>query len=391
MRHKVALEILVSGYIEAYIEFFNITEHKPEWNDDNDILHVLQLNLARAEESRRKNDFLLACNSYNQLAAFFESAGDKETAAMFYEYCLKSIIATPSNFGKKAEIYAQIGLLAEHRGDLTGSRNAFLKMYDISSQNGVTGQFGQPSACRHLVRVTTGIVDKLEAAGSWAHSVELLQHNLQLATESKTADLLPNIDFRLGCAYEKTNDFSSAVQHLERFVDSPADEISRAKACTSLSRCYEQLGDVDAAIQFLLQLVTSGVASGQLAIATSASTSLGSIYTKKGDYPTALVHLKQAFELQVSIGGLKAIAESRVRYGIAQARVNASKFTEAICSNQLQQLLLAKGSVVSTSIAAPIQQESISSPQGEELASPDEPTEVSSPEQGERPVDVPAL
>ena len=25
MRHKVALEILVSGYIEAYIEFFNIT------------------------------------------------------------------------------------------------------------------------------------------------------------------------------------------------------------------------------------------------------------------------------------------------------------------------------------------------------------------------------
>jgi hypothetical protein len=50
----------------------------------------------------------------------------------------------------------------------------------------------------------------------------------------------------------------------------------------------------------------------------------------QGDYPTALAHLKQAFELQVSIGGLKAIAESRVRYGIAQARVNASKFTEFV-------------------------------------------------------------
>ena len=152
-RHKIALEILVSGYIEAYIEFFNVTgtrdwcarprhsvaDSKPDWHDDSDVLHVLQLNLARAEESRRKGDPLLACNSYNQLAAFFESAGDRfarrarvilahvgsETAAHFYQRCLASIIGTKANFSKKAEIYAQIGLLAEHRGACPSNQSSY--------------------------------------------------------------------------------------------------------------------------------------------------------------------------------------------------------------------------------------------------------------------------
>jgi hypothetical protein len=92
-------------------------ENHSDWSDDNDILHVLQLNLARAEESRRKHDAMLACNSYNQLAAFFESAGDKDTASFFYGRCLDSIINTDENYQKKSEIYCQVGLLAERKGN----------------------------------------------------------------------------------------------------------------------------------------------------------------------------------------------------------------------------------------------------------------------------------
>ena len=115
-RHSIALEILVSGYVDAYIEFFSLTEHNPSWHNDVDILRLLQLNLARAEEARRKGDALLTCNSYNQLAAYFESKGDRDTAFHFYNMCIEALNSAPGNIGKKAETYGQIGLLAEMRG-----------------------------------------------------------------------------------------------------------------------------------------------------------------------------------------------------------------------------------------------------------------------------------
>ena len=89
---------------------------KEDWHNDGDVLQVLQLNLARAEEARRKSDSLLACNSYFQLAAFFEAAGDKPTASWFYAAALRAVEATEANYAKKAEIHAQIALLAESQG-----------------------------------------------------------------------------------------------------------------------------------------------------------------------------------------------------------------------------------------------------------------------------------
>ena len=175
-RHSIALEILVSGYVDAYIEFFSITEHNPTWHNEVDVLRLLQLNLARAEEARRKGDALLTCNSYNQLAAYFESKGDRDTAFHFYNMCIEALNSAPGNIGKKAETYGQIGLLAEMRGkvahmsspmlmldagDLLSSLHAFEAMYTIAKANKLVGTNGQATACRHVVRINTLSADKV--------------------------------------------------------------------------------------------------------------------------------------------------------------------------------------------------------------------------------------
>ena len=99
-------------------------------------------------------------------------------------------------------------------------------MYDTAAQNGVAGQFGQPSACRHLVRVSVALVDKvsctphicsrdsvqLEALQDWDGAVALLEECGERTRQSKAEDLAPLMDFRLGCAYEKINLFDKAVE-----------------------------------------------------------------------------------------------------------------------------------------------------------------------------------
>jgi hypothetical protein len=152
-RHKVALEILVSGYVEAYIEFFQVTEQHSEWHNDADKLYILQINLARAEDATRKDDFLTACNSYNQLGAYFETTGDLDIAQQFYMSAYKSVSKTADNFAKRVELCCQLGLLSERQGIwkfCTGyqTRNISLNRFRSSvSAQALRGNCSRPNIC----------------------------------------------------------------------------------------------------------------------------------------------------------------------------------------------------------------------------------------------------
>ena len=74
--------------------------------------------------------------------------------------------------------------------------------------------------------------------------------NLNLARESEAHDLFAEIDFRLGRAYEKSEQPSKAVEHLERFLDHVTDAESRGRACLSLASCHQQLGKAMMMIAF---------------------------------------------------------------------------------------------------------------------------------------------
>ena len=60
--------------------------------------------------------------------------------------------------------------------------------------------------------IVTSPLFQLEADDHWAASVQILEHCLQLARDAKADDQYPVIDFRLGCAYEKSNNFVKAVE-----------------------------------------------------------------------------------------------------------------------------------------------------------------------------------
>ena len=92
---------------------------------------------------------------------------------------------------------------------------------------------------------------------------------------------------------------------------------------------------MDAAIAFLVQLVSNGLKSGQLAIAASASSSLGSIYDSKGDWRRAVDCFKQAYEIQLRNGSLRDVAEARVKYGIAAAHIAVAHISSFVARSML--------------------------------------------------------
>ena len=200
---------------------------------------------------------------------------------------------------------------------------------------------------------------QLEALKDWDGAVAMLEECLVRTRQSKADDLMPLIDFRLGCAYEKANSFVKAVEvgawlsvnvaHLwcsiwsalstrRRTSSRVPRRARRCRVATSnlVNGCFIRhrliaiSGDVEAAIAFLVQLVSNGLKSGQLAIAASASSSLGSIYDSKGDHVKAVDCFKQAFELQLRTGSLQDVAEARVKYGIAAARIAATHFSSSV-------------------------------------------------------------
>jgi hypothetical protein len=100
--------------------------------------------------------------------------------------------------------------MASHRR--TASRASLDSPRHVATSSG--SAIRVPSRCNHYV-VYHNLYVQHEQNSEWGVAVQYYQANLVLAKTSLADDLYADIDFRLGCAYEKTNEFKLAVEVCE--------------------------------------------------------------------------------------------------------------------------------------------------------------------------------
>ena len=97
-KQTLCIDILVSGHVQAFVDFFYLT-HRPEVHTDeasdeqvgipSAMLPLVKTQLAEAEVARRRGDTQAVFASYKQLADFFTGLADQRTAIYFWEKCLE--------------------------------------------------------------------------------------------------------------------------------------------------------------------------------------------------------------------------------------------------------------------------------------------------------------
>jgi hypothetical protein len=95
-KQTLCIDILVSGHVQAYVDFFYLT-HRPEVGPADEeqqeeqvgipsaMLPLVKTHLAEAEVARRRGDTQAVFGSYKQLADFFTGLADQRTAIYFWE------------------------------------------------------------------------------------------------------------------------------------------------------------------------------------------------------------------------------------------------------------------------------------------------------------------
>ena len=180
-RHNYCLEILTSGCVNSFSEFFKVTavvdwsesaadqaaakqkEMTPEDKRRRDLyisLPYLKDNLCQAETSDRENNFELVFDSFKKIAAFFNGIGDVQNSLRFYtkalEFATKASLPT-----HQAEACLQLAK-GNQALDLFVESIGFYERYDeLISQCGTDEE--QQTAKEYLMSIYEQMANKLES------------------------------------------------------------------------------------------------------------------------------------------------------------------------------------------------------------------------------------
>jgi len=272
VHHNTCLELLVTGHVGAFIELFNLTSRDPDKvgiADDKAKLGVMQLGLSRRDAAEQSGDAGKAYAALTQLGDEFEARGDLGMARHFRESSLAA--AKPLGTATSARAYGAFGLVLEKQGNLKASYEQLQLMREASE--GDTSE-----ACSHLIRVCMSLADGCEAADMWVGSLDYLTDALALAQEGSQEAAVTTCRFRLGRTFVALGEPEKAIESLEKYMDSPGSKVDvegMNKAFEVLATCYEKLGDLDRAANYLERLVETSTREGQMTIASHASARLG--------------------------------------------------------------------------------------------------------------------
>ena len=139
-KQSLCIDILVSGHVQAYVDFFYLT-HRPEpaggQSEDGEVaeaeaagipadkLGEVKTQLAEAEMARRRGDTAAVFGAYRELADFFTGIGDQRTAIYFWEKCLE-ITQLTSDAAGEAKATHSLGMACEASGDVPSA----IKQYE---------------------------------------------------------------------------------------------------------------------------------------------------------------------------------------------------------------------------------------------------------------------
>ncbi len=313
-KQSLCIDILVSGHVQAYVDFFYLT-HRPEpvggpsedaepTEDAAGIpagqLGEVKTQLAEAEVARRRGDTAAVFASYCNLAEFFTRINDQRTSIYFWEKCLEITQLTSDGPG---EVMAtrSLGMAYEASGDVASAIRQYETLMQLAQAMGDSA--AEQQANEHLVVAYQSVAAEKEEAGEAELALTYRDKCLEASRASGDATKEATAHFQLGQAHEKFGD----AEHLQKAVscynqnlaiaEAAADVEAQGAACFALAQVYQRLQDGDASLSNLQKYLELSTAAGKLSAQAEACCSLGVLYNQLGDYTAAVQYLERYFEL----------------------------------------------------------------------------------------------
>jgi tetratricopeptide (TPR) repeat protein len=352
-KQSLCLDILVSGHVQAYVDFFYLT-HRPEVEQDaaaeaeeeqvgvpSNMLPHVKTQLEEAEVARRRGDTQAVFAAYRQLADFFTGLEDQRTAIYFWEKCLE-ITQLTSDVESEKQATRSLGMAHEASKDMAAAIKQYETLLDLTKATSDVG--GAQQANEHLVVGYEATAASRDAAGDPHGALECREKCLEAARASGDPAKERKAHFDLGQAHEKLGGMEhlkKAVAHYESNLTlaQKADETeAQGAAAYALAQTYQRLQDGEKSLGYLKQFLRLAQASSSARAQAEACCSLGVLYNTQGDYSSAVQYLERFFELARAVGDRALVDKARTYLGIARGNSVLPQYTKVV-TNDLNGLL----------------------------------------------------
>lgn len=346
-KHTLCVEVLVSGYVQSYVDFFYLT-HRPDPNPDApggkdaeidvDIedMHFIKENLTRAEAARRKGDTASVYEAYNNLALYYQGAADPKTGIYFYEKCLEISRLTGDARGEM-EANHNLGVAYEALDNVPSAIKFHERHLDLAKKQ--EDDAGERQANAELVKLYRRRAEALETEGRLDDACEL--HMRCLVASQACGDRLAEglANYRAGRVYVLLGETLKGVPFLENYLEITKElegqDEGQGAAYAALAAAYQSLKQPEKAVDCLEQFLRIAEETGNLAAQSEACSNLGVIFNRRGEFDRAVEYFAKAYELtrtHVSSGAgrRKDLDTARVNLGMARGNAQMGAYMNVI-------------------------------------------------------------
>ena len=336
-KQSLCIDILVSGHVQAYVDFFYLT-HRPEADPPDEdgeteappdeqvgipsaMLGHVKTQLSEAEVARRRGDTQAVFASYVQLADFFTGLEDQRTAIYFWEKCLEITQLTSDTEGEK-KATRSLGMAHEASKDVDNAIKQYETLLRLAQDTGDVA--GAQQASEHLVVTYQSVAVAKDGAGDPKGALEYRGKRLEASRACGDPKKELAAQFDLGAAHEKLGDaehLKSAQSCFETYLalaEKAEDVEAQGQGCYALARVHQRQEDGDQSLAHLQRFLKLATASGKLHAQAEACCSLGVLYNAQNDYASAVQYLERYFDLSRSIGERAMVDKARAYLGIAR-------------------------------------------------------------------------
>jgi len=347
-KQSLCVDILVSGHVQAYVDFFYLT-HRPDQGavggEDateeqvsipSEKLPLVKASLAEAEVARRRGDTKAVFGSYQQMAEFFGELSDQRTAVYFWEKCSEIARLTADSAGEFSAMRA-LGVAHEALRDVPTAVKYYEKLLHLA--RAASNPEGERMASTHLFAAYQSMATNAEAADDGLQALAFREKCLKSAEASGDRTMLSKAHYELGQAHERLLDaehLNQAISHYKPYLtlcEEAADTEGQGSACFALAHVYQRLQDGVTSQTYLQRFLKLAQGSGKVSAQADACCALGVLYNQQGEYANAVEYLERFFELARSLGDRALLDKARTYLGIAKGNSILPAYTRIVTSD----------------------------------------------------------
>ncbi|EAX94055.1 TPR Domain containing protein [Trichomonas vaginalis G3] len=349
----ICIELLTSGYVDSFSDFFKITHpkapgsyHYDYWQsiDSGEVTSppppvvptnkydFIQERLIQAENARRIAKDAELATAYTDLSQYFQSINDMKIAIIYLEK-LRDYALFTSDLIREAQALKEIGRLFKEAGNLESSLHFCEECLSVC----VSINDGVAEAQAALIDAYRKYSQSLIARGEGKQAIEFLNKSLRVASESGVLLSLAICHQELGLCYKQLEMLDSAIEHFEKafsIYKGLGNIEGQSSAVSALATSYKYMEKIDEAIKYFKILHELANQTGNAHDKAMSCFTMGKILWESGQKEEALVWFQKNFDISLELNDLAVIEDSRISLGVSLANYRMQRFEELVRNNQ---------------------------------------------------------